>query len=99
MKAASAVASWYLLEARRILEAIKAPEATSDAQLLIEWLQRLDVSDISPRAILRYGPSKLRDKRRRDAALRELLETNYLAELKLNKETTLIINPALRNGQ
>ena len=99
MKHAAAIAAWHLLEARRIINATSVPEAIADALLLLEWIVKLNKHEVPPRDILRCGPNKLRDKRRRNAALGLLFETSNLAELKVNGTTTLVLNPALQRRQ
>jgi hypothetical protein len=101
MRAAAAITSWHLHEARRIMSATKVPQAVADAALLVEWMQKTNPSrrsrsEVSPREILHEGPSRLRDRKRRDAAARVLIETKSLFELKTSSGTLWTLHPKLR---
>jgi hypothetical protein len=80
IQAGAALASWHLFEAKRIIGATEAPESISDARLLLDWIIAQDPKTITPRHIQQFAPSRLRDKRRRDAALGVLLDTFHLSE-------------------
>jgi len=95
MQAAAAIASWHLHEAKRIVGATKVPLAVADAALLVEWMQKGSRWQISPRDVLHEGPSRLRNKLRRDAAAKVLLETNHLFEILTPTGTVWTINPKL----
>jgi putative DNA primase/helicase len=95
--AAAALAVWHLNEAKRILGAVGAP-GVSDAQLLIEWLLTQD-GDVGPRAISQFGPSRVRDRARRDEAIEALIEKHHIAEVKVDGATVLRVNPKLRGPQ
>lgn len=96
MQGAAAVAVWHLNEARRILGASKTPQDVADADLLLEWLLRQPQSAIEPREILRLGPPPLRNKVRRDNALKVLIEKIWVREVKAGEATQLAINPKAR---
>jgi putative DNA primase/helicase len=96
MKGAAAVAIWHLNEARRILGATKTPKDLADADLLLEWLLRHLKDAIEPREILRLGPPALRDKGRRDAAIKVLIEKHWVFEVKDGRATRLVLNPKAR---
>ena len=86
MEAGAAIASWHLHEAKRIMGATKVPQAVSDAALLVQWMQKLRPDGkerwkVSPRDILREGPARLRDKNRRDAAVKILIATDHMFEV------------------
>jgi hypothetical protein len=93
MKGAAAVAIWHLNEARRILGATKTPQDVADADLLLEWLLRQPQDAIEPREILRLGPLALRDKGRRDAAIKVLIEKHWIFEVKDGRTTRFVLNP------
>jgi hypothetical protein len=80
MQGAIAVVSWHLDEARRVIGASERPQEIADAELLFEWLLRQEAKPIDPRDILRLGPGRLRDKKRRDAALKILGDKNWVLE-------------------
>jgi hypothetical protein len=101
MEAAAAVEAWHLHETKRIVGAVKVPQAVADAALLVEWMQKPAPSgaprwQVSPREILHEGPARLRDKKRRDEAVRILLDTNHLVEIKKSSSTLWILNSKLR---
>jgi hypothetical protein len=96
MQAAAAIVSWHLHEAKRIIGATKVPEAVADALLLIEWMQKTSRLQLSPRDILREGPSRLREKSRRDAAAKRLLQTNHMFEVSTPSGTLWTLNAKLR---
>jgi len=100
MDAAAAIASWHLYEARRLTGATKTPRTVTDAMILVAWMQKPDASgkprgSIAPRDILRQGPSRLRDRIRRDAAVKLLLESKQLLEVQSTTGTILRLNPRL----
>jgi putative DNA primase/helicase len=76
------VVSWHLYEARRVLTAFDKPESVSDAELVFEWLLRRPVKGspvlVDPRHILQFGPSAVRDVKRRDAVIETFLAHNIL---------------------
>jgi putative DNA primase/helicase len=73
---------WYLGEARRVLAAFDRSQSLGDAGVLLEWLHRQPVTDpptpINPRRILQFAPRALRDVKRRDAAIKVLVDHNHL---------------------
>jgi hypothetical protein len=93
MQGAAAVAIWHLNEARRILGTTKTPLDIADADLLLEWLLRQPGGTIEPREILRLGPPSLRDKGRRDAAIKVLTEKHWIFEIKDGRTIRLALNP------
>jgi hypothetical protein len=80
MSAAVSVAVWHLTEARRVIGAVDKPQAVADAELLLDWLRRQVDQPIKPRRILSAGPPALRDRTRRDTALKLLIETRHVEE-------------------
>src|SRR5262249_4940939 len=97
MEGAAAVAIWHLNEARRILGSTKTPEDIADATLLFEWLSSREASDsIEPRDILRLGPPQLRDKGRRDAAIKILAAKNWGCIVTVGNADRFVLNPKTR---
>jgi Protein of unknown function (DUF3987) len=80
MAGATAVVSWRLNEARRVIGASRKPEDVADADLLLEWLFKQEAEQIDPRDILRRGPRRLRDSARRDRALKVLVDRHWVSE-------------------
>ena len=93
MQAAAAISSWHLHEARRVIGTTKIPQAVADAVVLVAWMQNPSRSQISPREILREGPPRLREKKRRDAAAGVLLRTKHLFETETSSGTVWTLNP------
>jgi putative DNA primase/helicase len=99
MEGAAAVAVWHLNEARRIVGATKTPQDVADASLLLEWLLSRQPEDATePRDILRVGPPPLRNKARRDAAIKVLEEKHWAHLLKVGKADRLVLNPKARTA-
>jgi len=94
MNGAIAVVTWHLNEARRLMDANGKPEDIADALLLLEWLLRQAAEPIDPRAVLQFGPGRLRDKKRRDAAIRVLADRHWLFES--SNPARLFLNPKAR---
>jgi hypothetical protein len=94
MDGAIAVVTWHLNEARRVIDANRKPEDVADAELLLEWLLRQGAKPIDPRAVLQFGPSRLRDRKRRDAAIKVLADRYWLFES--GNPARLILNPKAR---
>jgi hypothetical protein len=98
MEDAAELALWHLHEAKRIMGAIEIPQALADARALFDWLLTQD-GDIGPRTISQFGPSRLRDRARRDEAIETLIERRHIARVKVDGATVLRINPKLRGAQ
>jgi putative DNA primase/helicase len=97
MRAGCAVAMWHLHEAKRLIGPEQLPQVVADARALEEWLIR-QPGAISPRDILRGGPSTLRDKSRRNAALDLLMEKRRVSERRQQSGVILVLHPQLRRG-
>jgi hypothetical protein len=98
METAAAVAVWHLNEARRIVGASDKPTDAADAELLWMWLLRQSESRIDPRDILNRGPSPLRNKARRDAALEVLIEKHWACEVKVSGAARIVLNPKAKGA-
>jgi putative DNA primase/helicase len=96
MEGAAAVSVWHLNEARRVIAANERPQAAADAELLFDWLLREATGLIEPRDILNRGPSALRNRDRRDNAVKELIEKYWVFEVKDGRATRFALNPKLR---
>ena len=70
------ISLWYLNEARRILCLYHKTQVEEDAETLLNWFieKGYQDNDIKAADLLRYGPNQLRDKKRRDVALKLLIE-------------------------
>ncbi|MDD2658352.1 MAG: YfjI family protein [Methylococcales bacterium] len=69
---------WYLKEALRIRGAAVVPQAVTDAEALSKWLNERGYRAFRSKQVLNKGPSQLRNKKRLDAAIKELVENGYL---------------------
>jgi hypothetical protein len=78
MLRATRIVLYYLDEARRILSLLDKPQNITDSETLLSWLIEQGRETIKIGDILRLGPGRLRDKKRRDAALSLLEEYNWL---------------------
>jgi putative DNA primase/helicase len=95
MIAGARIAAWHLTEARRVFAVMGHAGEASDAQLLLEWLQD-QADDPTLRNILRLGPYRLRDRKRRDSAIAKLVE-HGLARIDARGDAEhLILNPKMR---
>jgi putative DNA primase/helicase len=94
MRRAAALARWYLREALRVLDVLDEPQAWADARLLDAWLA--EAGDSPTRDVLRLGPSPLRDKARRNAAIEVLTELGRARIERDGRRETLARNPALK---
>jgi hypothetical protein len=97
MESAAAVAIWHLNEGRRVVGATKTPQDIGDASLLLEWcLSHQPKNAIEPRDILRFGPPPLREKERRNAAIKVLTEKDWASLVKIGSSERLVLNPKAR---
>src|SRR5262249_55748805 len=95
MDGAIAVAIWHLNEARRVIDANRKPIDVADAELLLEWLVKHE-GPIDPRNIQRLGPSQVRDRKRRDAAIKVLVDRHWL--FVSTNPARIILNPNARTA-
>ena len=71
---------WYLKETLRIKGAAVVPLSVTDAESLSRWLDGRDCRIFRTAVVLTQGPSHLRNKKRLDAAIGELVTNGYLTE-------------------
>jgi hypothetical protein len=102
MDRAVCLASWHLDEARRVFSSVVLPPEIREAKLLLDWLltrsqslQVSQVSQVSQRDILRYGPNRVRNKEQRDRALVILEEHAYLRQFQAGNKQLIELNPCL----
>ncbi len=74
------IVQWYLAETLRIKGAAMIPQSVSDAESLSKWLNDRDYNAFRTAVVLTHGPSHLRNKKRLDSAITELVEHGYLTE-------------------
>lgn len=80
MQHAIEIVRWHLNETRRIFTRIDRPDETVLAETLWEWIAAKQFTSITLKQVSQYGPTRLRDKTKRDVALRKLVEHGYLIE-------------------
>ena len=80
------------------------PQEFKDAILLLDWImyqyqksQKSQEFHLNKVSILQDGPNRLRDKKRRDAALNVLEEYQILRLKTVNRIKLIKVNPALIN--
>jgi putative DNA primase/helicase len=67
------IIQWYLKEVLRIKGAAVVPQSVKDAESLSKWLFERDCKIFRSAHILTHGPSQLRNKKRLEAAIGELV--------------------------
>ncbi len=78
MKAGIKLASWHLNEILRIiLDDLASPEIRQ-AEALLEFLWKKGITRTSTRQLLRFGPTKFREKKSIEAAVKTLAEHRWL---------------------
>lgn len=91
MYAAIAIANWYFDHFIQQMKMLDKQEEPSNAALLLEWLSKnmgLNGGAVYKKNdILKFGPSKLRNKRTLDAALHELIVRGCVTIYKNNRTT------------
>jgi hypothetical protein len=95
MMAGAKIAIWHLTETRRVFANIGRTGEASDADLLLEWLRDHE-SAPTLGDILRLGPNRLREKKRRDGAVQKLVEHGLARVEKDGDAERLTINPKAR---
>jgi len=111
MESAIELGKWHLLESIRIIGAGSLKPETNDALDLIEWfrknknlfLEKSEVgidsknkeSEITKGILQQYGPIRIRNKTRRDSALKVLVENHWLKLVKKGKGQIIQINPLM----
>jgi hypothetical protein len=98
MAAGCALASWHLSEAQRAMGALDTPADIADARLLLDWLLSQEGDVVAPRNVSQFGPARLRQKTRRNAAINVLLDTANIMETKIGGTTVYRINSKLRGA-
>ena len=100
MRRAVRLAAWHLHEAGRMFTTSGLPQAFRDAVQLLEWLsgqfQVSQESQQSQRSILQHGPNPVRDKDRRDAALRVLEDHGWVRLRSEGRQRLGDLHPRLR---
>jgi putative DNA primase/helicase len=97
MQRAVLLARWYLRESLRLLQTLDEPQAVADARSLEGWLAQSGSSSL--RDVQRLGPNPLRDRARRDAAVRVLAELGRARVERDGNRDMLTLNPALHSAK
>jgi len=102
MQAACNIVMWHLNESRRLLGELAQDPAISMAAKLDGWLiARCNVrgtNQILLREILQGGPNILRDKRKLEPILDELIDSDRARRVKTGRKELVYVNPALLIG-
>lgn len=88
---ASVIINWHLHETKMILGNQPQNPAQEDSIRLLQWIIDKGLTKTTPRHLQQYSP--LRDKIRRDRAITNLSELNYLKAEKYQGKTILRVNP------
>ena len=91
MDQAISIIRWHLNETKRVLGSQFLTPTQQAANKLLKWILDHELTETSPRELVQYGP--IRDKTKRDEAIKTLLEDNCLQEIKEKKKVTLLLNP------
>ena len=104
MQRAIRIAVWHIWEANLIFTSSSLPQEFKDAILLLDWIlarsqksQESQESQLLQKSILHEGPNQLREKKRRDEALKVLEDHQTLRLENANRVKMIKVNPALTN--
>ncbi|MBU8974787.1 DUF3987 domain-containing protein [Lysobacter sp. MMG2] len=75
------IALWYLCEVQRILASTRVSQDVQDAEAILAWAQARGDAVVTVRALLQYGPGRLRDRNRITVALARLTEAGHVVRL------------------
>ena len=96
-ESASRIVAWHLSESRRFFGELALPVEMADAARLDAWLlehcRKESTRCVGKNHVRRYGP--LRDGKRLDRALEELIELDRIQVAKEGKRRAIHLNPAL----
>ena len=98
------IVEWFHSERRRIIGSDNQnveDDTETMASLLLEWIGNADdhlakyrdLRFIRTRAVVQYGPNKLRKKETRERTFKYLEDNGYMQEVKHGKMRYLVINP------
>ena len=91
MYAAIALASWYFDHFIQQMKQLDKQDSPSNAMILLTWLSNNTISNGGPvyrkNDILKFGPCKLRSKKKLDEALHELVVRGNVLVGKINRTT------------
>ena len=96
---AGAIVSWHLSEARRFYHAIGTSPELSDAIRLDNFLLRhcrtKEITELPKSEVMKFGPAALREKKRIDPALSELVQLGRLRLIPVSGKMVIQVNPKL----
>ena len=111
MESAIELGKWHLLESIRIIGAGSLKPEINDALDLIEWVRKNTFRladntesgfestnnefEITKGVLQQYGPIKIRNKTRRDSALKVLIENHWLKIVKRGQRQIIKLNPVM----
>ncbi|MDQ5920693.1 MAG: hypothetical protein QG673_749 [Pseudomonadota bacterium] len=94
---AISIITWHLNETKRILNPENSSEINTDAQKIVAWLRKRKLNQVTLRYIQQYGPPLVRERVKLTKAINLLTENNYLQQIKINRASTLLVNPKILN--
>ena len=111
MESAIELGKWHLLESIRIIGAGSLKPEINDALDLIEWFRKNTFRlfdntesgfestnnefEITKGVLQQFGPIKIRNKTRRDSALKVLAENHWLKIVKMGQRQIIKLNPLM----
>ena len=99
MKAGCRVAEWHLTEARRFFGELALPAGLADAARLESWLikrcKKTGTNEVPTKDVQQFGPTRLRENAKIDAALNELVELGRAQRIKEGRRKFIAVNPSL----
>lgn len=99
MRAATAIMTWHLYEARRFYGEIALPKGLANAVKLNAWLMQQGVSLVPTRLVRQYGPNALRDAKTLEDAVGILAEARRARIVKDGNKKVIQLNPSLVEDQ
>ena len=93
IESAYQIIEWHLNEAKRIFGETKLTQVEHDAKLILEAVTFKNVVETTSRELLRITP--VRDKGRRDKAIKLLAKAHYLITTQEVKRTKIIFHPTI----
>jgi putative DNA primase/helicase len=98
MRAAGAIMTWHLYEARRFYGEVALPKGLANAVKLDAWLLKQGEAHVPTRHVRQFGPNALRDARMFDEAMSILADAHRARIVEIGQKKVIQLNPALVGG-
>lgn len=95
LRRASFIVMWHLNEARRFFGELALPQELADAARLDSWLLKQRVDSVPKNYVRQYGPNSIRDAKKLDAAIGELVALDRVRLEKRGRAVVIVLNPSL----